>query len=60
MAILESKSAPGRSAADLALRRLGARPEDTCGKYLLGITLTGAAACPNGLRPLARRSFVPG
>lgn len=55
-AILESKSAHGRAAADRVLRTLGVRPVD-CSKYCLGITLTRPDVRGNQFLWLARRHF---
>jgi hypothetical protein len=59
LAIIESKSARGRGAADRALLALGARPVAGCSKYCLGIALTVPGVRDNPLRPLLRRYFEP-
>jgi hypothetical protein len=55
--IVESKSAHGNATADRALRALGARPEDGCSKYCLGVGFTNPEVNSNRLRPLLRRHF---
>jgi hypothetical protein len=57
-AIVEAKSTTGRSAADRALRALGARPIADCSKYCLGIGLTRPGEPANRFRPLMRRYFT--
>jgi hypothetical protein len=57
LAIVESKSARGRGAADHALVALGARPVASCSKYCLGIALAVAGVRDNPLRPVLRRYF---
>jgi VTC domain len=56
-AIVESKSARGNATADRALRALGARPEDGCSKYCLGVGFTNPHVNSNRMRPLLRRHF---
>jgi hypothetical protein len=55
--IVESKSAHGNATADRALRALGARPEDGCSKYCLGVGFTNPHVNSNRMRPLLRRHF---
>jgi CotH kinase protein/VTC domain len=55
--IVESKSARGNATADRALRALGARPEDGCSKYCLGVGFTNPHVNSNRMRPLLRRHF---
>jgi hypothetical protein len=55
--IVESKSARGNATADHVLRALGARPEEGCSKYCLGVGFTNPDVNSNGLRPLLRRHF---
>jgi CotH kinase protein/VTC domain len=55
--IVESKSPRGNAVADRALRRLGARPEGGCSKYVLGVGFTNPRVKSNRLRPLLRRHF---
>lgn len=56
-AIVESKSAAGRSVADRTLRELGARPAARCSKYCLGMTLGHGEMRVNDVLPLLRRYF---
>ena len=56
-AIVESKSAAGRSLADAALRDLGVRRADRCSKYCLGMTLARADGRVNDVLPLVRGFF---
>lgn len=58
-AIVESKSATGRAAADRAMRQLGARPARRCSKYCLGVALTRPRQRANEFLPLMRRFFEP-
>ena len=55
--LIETKSAGGRSAADVTLTRLGARPLDSLSKYCVGIALTGQDLPTNPFRRLLRRHF---
>jgi hypothetical protein len=55
--IVESKSARGNATADHVLRALGARPEEGCSKYCLGVGFTNPHVNSNRLRPLLRRHF---
>jgi hypothetical protein len=55
--IVESKSPRGNATADRALRALGARPEDGCSKYCLGVGFTNPDVNSNRMRPLLRRHF---
>ena len=56
-AIIESKAARASGAADVALRRLRARPVKVS-KYVMGLALLNGRV-PNDLRPVARRFFSP-
>jgi VTC domain len=58
-AIVESKSAAGRAAADGVLRALGARSAGRCSKYCLGVALTRPGQRANDFLPLMRRFFEP-
>lgn len=55
-AIVESKAASGRAAADRVLRGLKARPVSVS-KYVAGVALLSERV-PNDLRPLVRRYFA--
>jgi hypothetical protein len=55
--LIETKSARGRSVADLALRRAGARPV-AVSKYCAGMALTHPELPDQPWRPLLRRHFT--
>lgn len=55
--LIETKSGGGRSAADVALSRLAARPLDSLSKYCVGIALSGQDLPTNPFRRLLRRHF---
>jgi hypothetical protein len=57
--IVESKSERGYASADIALRRLGARPL-ACSKYCVGVGLLRDDVKVNDLRPLLDNYFVHG
>jgi hypothetical protein len=59
-ALVETKSATGRSAADRVLRGLGARPAHGCSKYLLGCALARPDLPAGPCGPLLRRRFERG
>lgn len=59
MVIVESKSPRGNAIADRELRAIGARPENLCSKYCLGVGFTRTDVKSNDLRPLLRRCFAP-
>ena len=56
-AIVESKSANGRSFADRVLRDLRVRPAPRCSKYCLGMTFRGGCPRVNDVLPLMRSHF---
>jgi hypothetical protein len=60
LAVVETKSARGSSAADRVLRDLGARPVRTLSKYCVGVALTHEDVRANRLLPHLRRWFVTG
>jgi hypothetical protein len=55
--LIETKSAGGHSAADAALRGLGARPLDGLSKYCVGVVLSGIELPTNPFRHVVRRHF---
>ena len=55
--LIETKSGGARSAADVTLGRLGARPLDSLSKYCVGIALSGQDLRTNPFRRLLRRHF---
>ena len=55
--LIETKSGDGRSAADITLSRLGARPLESVSKYCIGIALSGQDLPTNPFRRLLRRHF---
>ena len=55
--LVETKTALGDGVADRQLRRLGARPVESCSKYCLGVALTHPDVRDNGFRRLIRRHF---
>jgi hypothetical protein len=57
LAVVETKSVDGASAADRVLRELGARPVERFSKYLLGVALNRDDVRDNDMRPLLRRHF---
>jgi hypothetical protein len=57
--LLETKTERGNGTSDRLLRRLGARPEDSCSKYCLGVALAHGDLPDNRFRRLLRRHFGP-
>ena len=55
--LIETKSGGARSAADVTLTRLGARPLESLSKYCVGVALSGQDLRTNPFRQLLRRHF---
>ena len=53
--IVETKSAQGRGIADAVLRRQHQHPTNSCSKYCVGMSLTGAVTHWNRFRPALRQ-----
>lgn len=53
--IVETKSANGNGLADRVLRRLHQHPTNSCSKYCVGMSVTGAVERFNRFRPVLRK-----